>query len=325
MAKAPGKNDREGISLIEIMDLFPTEQSATEWFEAHVWPDGRCCGHCGSTATKAVPSGKPMPYWCTDCRSYFSVKTGTALERSKVPMRKWAIAIYLCVTSLKSVSSMKLHRDLHVTQKTAWFMLHRLRQAWAEDFGADAFGGPAEADETYMGGKRKNMSKAKRAELTGRGAVGKAAVVGTKDRETGKVAARHVRHTDTAHLAGFVAEKTTLGAKVYTDESRAYDALAAWFDHESVNHSAGEYVRGMAHTNGMESFWSMLKRAHQGTFHKISPKHLQRYVSEFSGKHNIRGDDTAAQMAAVAAGLVGRRLMYRDLTADNGLSSGARS
>ena len=131
--------------------------------------------------------------------------------------------------------------------------------------------------------------------------------------------------TPTPRTSRLVAEKTAPGAKVYTDESSAYNALAAWFDHESVNHSAGEYVRGMAHTNGMESFWAMLKRAHQGAFHKISPKHLERYVQEFAGKHNIRGDDTAAQMAAVAAGLVGRRLMYRDLTADNGLSSGARS
>ncbi len=326
MQKAPGKAFREGIALIEIMDLFPTEQAATKWFETHVWPNGRHCGHCGSVETKKVPNAKPMPYWCRDCKSYFSVRTGTALERSKVPLRKWAIAIYICVTSLKSVSSMKLHRDLKVTQKTAWFMLHRLREAWAEEMGQD-FTGPVEADETYVGGKRKNMSNAKRKELagTGRGATGKEAVVGTKDRETNKVAVRHVDRTAAPHLAGFVAHTTKFGSKVYTDESKAYNALNDWYDHESVNHSAGEYVRGMAHTNGMESFWAMLKRAHGGTFHKISPKHLQRYAREFAGKHNFRGEDTAAQMAAVAAGLVGRRLMYRDLTAENGLSSGARS
>ena len=326
MQKAPGKAHREGISLIEIMDLFPTEEAATAWFEAHVWPDGRVCPHCGSAESKDVPNAKPMPYWCGDCRAYFSVRTGTAIARSKVPLRKWGIAIYICVTSLKSVSSMKLHRDLSVTQKTAWFMLHRLREAWAVEMGQD-FNGPVEADETYFGGRRENMSKAKRAELagTGRGGVGKAAVVGTKDRESNKVAARHVKRVDGGHLAGFVAGKTKPGATVYTDENRAYSPLGAVYDHEAVNHSAGEYVRGMAHTNGVESFWSMLKRAHKGTFHKISQKHLQRYVTEFAGKHNFRGDDTAAQMAAVTAGLVGRRLMYRDLTADNGLSSGARS
>ena len=273
-----------------------------------------------------MPNGKPMPYWCGDFRSYFSVRTGTALARSKIPLRKWGIAIYICVTSLKSVSSMKLHRDLNVTQKTVWFMLHRLREAWAIESGQD-FTGPVEADETYFGDKRKNMSNAKRRELadTGRGPVGKAAVVGTKDWETNRVAARHVERTDGPHLAGFVSENTQPGSKVYTDESAAYNSLGSSFDHEAVNHSAGEYVRDQAHINGMESFWSMLKRAHQGTFHKISPKHLNRYVTEFAGKHNNRDADTAAQMAAVAAGLVGCRLMYRDLTADNGLSSGARS
>ena len=326
MHKAPGKAFREGVSLIEIMDIFPTEDAAREWFEVQVWPRGRCCGHCGSTATKEVPNAKPMPYWCRDCKSYFSVKTGTSLERSKVPLRKWCIAIYLCVTSLKSVSSMKLHRDLKVTQKTAWFMLHRLREAWGGELGQVSFSGPVEADETYFGGKRKNMSNAKRKELagTGRGAVGKAAVVGVKDRETNKVVARHVGKTDSENLGGFVALHTKMGSKLYTDESAAYNILDAWYDHESVNHSAKEFVRGMAHTNSMESFWSMLKRAHTGTFHKISPKHLDRYVREFAGKHNIRESDTIDQMRSVAAGLVGRRLMYRQLTADNGLSSGAR-
>ena len=128
--KAPGKADREGISLIEVMDMFPDEAGATKWFEANVWPTGRCCGHCGSTNTREVPNAKPMPYWCPDCRSYFSVRTGTAIAHSKVPLRKWAMAIYLDVTSLKSVSSMKLHRDLKVTQRTAWFMLHRIREAY---------------------------------------------------------------------------------------------------------------------------------------------------------------------------------------------------
>ena len=123
--KAPGKSHREGITLIGLMNMFPTEEVSTEWFESVLWPGGRCCGHCGSTSTSAVPNAKPMPYWCTDCRSYFSVRTGTALERTKVPLRKWAIAIYLELTSLKSVSSMKLHRDLGVRQSTAWFMLHR--------------------------------------------------------------------------------------------------------------------------------------------------------------------------------------------------------
>ena len=229
-------------------------------------------------------------------------------------MRQWVFAIYLDMTSLKGVSSMKLHRDIGVSQKTAWFMLHRIREAWSAERDA-LFSGPVEADETYMGGRRKNMPKSKRQGLTGRGAVGKAAVVGAKDRTTKRVSARVVESTDAHTLQGFVRERTAPGAKVFTDESRAYDGLGSDFDHEAVCHSVGEYVRGMAHTNGIESFWSMLKRAHKGTFHKISAKHLQRYVNEFAGRHNVREADTIDQMASVVIGLVGKRLMYRELIA----------
>ena len=321
--KAPGMAHREGISLIALMELFPDEETATKWFESTVWPEGRCCGHCGSTRTNEVPKAKPMPYWCSDCRSYFSVRTGTAIERSKIPLRKWAIAIYLEMTSLKGVSSMKLHRDLGISQKSAWFMLHRIRQAWAAPNNGQ-FSGPVEVDETYMGGKRRNMSNAKRKGLagTGRGAVGKVAVVEAKDRASGRVAAKVIESTDKPTLQGFVIDHTAPGATVYSDEASAYEGLP--FPHESVKHSVAEYVRGMAHTNGMESFWSMLKRAYIGTYHKLSPKHLDRYVQEFAGKHNIRDADTLAQMTTVAAGLVGRRLMYRNLIAPNGLPSGAR-
>ena len=323
--KAPGKSDREGLSLIEVMDMFPDEAEATRWFEAHMWPTGRCCGKCGSVNTHEVPNAKPMPYRCRDCRAYFSVRTGTALERSKVPLRKWVIAIYLELTSLKSVSSMKLHRDIKVSQPTAWFMLHRIREAWAPKPGGPKFSGPVEVDETYFGGKRANMSNAKRAELadTGRGAVGKMAVVGGKDRESNRVGAKVVESTDKATLQGFVIDHTAPGATVYSDEAAAYKGLP--FDHEAVMHSVAEYVRDQAHTNGVESFWALLKRAHTGTFHKMSPKHLNRYVQEFAGKHNVREEDTLAQMVTVAAGLIGKRLMYKTLIKDNGLPSGARS
>ena len=323
--KGPGRAYREGLTIVQLMDMFPTEEAATAWFESVLWPDGeRHCGKCGSVRTREVPSAKPMPYWCTDCRGYFSVRTGTPLARSNVPMRKWVIAIYLCLTSLKSVSSMKLSRDIGVKQETAWFMLHRIREAWAGD-GEGPFDGPVEIDETYFGGKRKNMSKAKRKELagTGRGAVGKTAVVGAKDRDTNKVVAQVVEATDSVTLHDFVADTAEPGAVVYTDDAAAYEGIPN--PHESVKHSVNEYVRGMAHTNGIESFWSMLKRAHKGTFHKISPKHLDRYVQEFAGKHNVRESGTLAQMRDTVAGLVGRNLLYRDLIADNGLSSGARS
>ena len=319
--KAPGKAHRDGVTLVQLMDMFPDETTATTWFESVIWPDGRHCPKCGSLRTHEASHAK-MPYWCTDCRSYFSVKTGTAMQRSKIPLRKWAIAIYLCLTSLKSVSSMKLQRDIGVSQPTAWFMLHRIREAWASENGGP-FDGPVEVDETYFGGKRKNMSKSKRKELagTGRGAVGKTAVVGMKDRDSNKVTARVVNDTDGQTLQGFVADHAAPDATVYTDDHGGYQGMP--FEHETVKHSISEYVNGMAHTNGIESFWSMLKRAHKGTFHKISPKHLDRYVKEFAGKHNVRVSGTLAQMRNTVARLVGRNLLYRDLIADNGLPSGS--
>ena len=154
--KAPGRVHRKGITLMELAARFPDEEAARKWFEAQLWPAERCCGHCGSTRTTEA-SHKTMPYWCSDCRSYFSVKTGTALAASNVKLRKWVWAIYLELTSLKGVSSMKLHRDIGVSQKTAWFMLHRIREAFTRP--GDAFTGPVEVDETYMGGREKKRSE----------------------------------------------------------------------------------------------------------------------------------------------------------------------
>ena len=321
--KAPGKSHREGITLPQLFKLFPDDATATAWVERTRWPDGAYCPHCGCDRIAHPVKHKTMTHRCKDCRKWFSVRTGTCMESSRLGLQTWVIAIYLLNTGLKGQASMKLHRDLGVTQKTAWHLAHRIREAW-EDNGGSLFGGPVEADETYIGGKRKNKSNAERKAATGRGAVDMEAVVGVKDRETNKVAARHVEDTGIGNVAGFVASKTEVGAKVYTDDAKVYGALDPEFDRESVNHSASEYVRGMAHTNGMESFWSMLKRGYQGTYHKMSPKHLDRYVGEFSGRHNIRPADTLAQMASVVAGMVGKRLRYRELIADNGLESGAR-
>ena len=309
----PGKSGRNGITLFDLEKMFPDEEAARTWFEQEFWgKTGRCCPQCGSVRTHEA-SHKKSPYRCTDCRGYFSVKTGTAMGDSRLPLRKWAFAIFLEVTSLKGVSSMKLHRDLGVTQKTAWFMLHRIREAFALE-GDLRFSGPVEVDETYFGGKRKNMSKSKREALTGRGSVGKTAVVGVKDRKTKKVHARVVSTTDSDTLQGFVREHVEDGATVYTDEATAYLGMKD-FEHDSVKHSIMEYVKGQVHTNGIESFWSMLKRAHKGTFHKFSVKHLQRYVNEFASRQGMRAMDTLNQMQTVVAGMVAKRMTYHDLIA----------
>ena len=320
--KAPGKSYRKGLSLVEIMQMFPDDATAERWFADARWPNGPACPHCGSENVQAGAAHPTMPYRCREreCRKRFSVKTGTVMQASNLGFQVWAIAIYLTLTSLKSVSSMKLHRDLNITQKSAWHLAHRLRKAFAE--GGSVFSGPVEADETYFGGKRRNMSNAKRKELTGRGSAGKVAVAGIKDRATKQVRAMVVERTDKATLQGFVMAHTAPEAIVYTDEASAYEGLP--FAHESVKHSVSEYVRDKAHTNGVESFWAMLKRAHKGTFHKISPKHLNRYVTEFAGKHNLREIDTADQLVEIAIRLDGKQLRYQDLIRDNGLDSGAR-
>ncbi len=245
----------------------------------------------------------------------FSLKTANVMAGTKLGYQTWAIAIYLVTTNLKGISGMKLHRDLEITRKSAWHLAMRLRKA--HEAGKPLFNDPVEVDEACMGGKRKNMPK------SGRGTAGKVAVVGTKDRQTNKVVASKAESTDKDTLHGFVEDVTAPDAKLCTDEAAAYVGMNR--DHESVNHSAGEYVRAMAHTNGMESFWAVLKRGHDGVFHTISPKHLDRYVTEFAARHNIRPRCTSEQMGVAARQMVGKRLRYKDLITDNGLSSGARS
>ena len=322
MAKAPGKAHREGISFIELADMFPDEETATKWFESLIWPNGRHCPRCGSVETSEASATSGLPYYCSGCHKPFSVKIGTALERSRVPLRKWAIAIYFEMVSLKGVSSMRLHRDLKVTQKTAWFMQQRIREAWAGK-GEAMMAGPVEVDETYVGGKMKNMHGDKRREARNKPDYGKTIVAGAKDRATGAVRAQVIEAADKETLTAFVGAHAAPDAAIYTDEARAYSGLP---NRETVNHSAGEYVTedGVS-TNGIEALWAVIKRAQNGVYHKLSPKHLHRYVAGFAAKHNIRDADTLDQMASVVAGMVGKRLMYRDLIADNGLSSGART
>lgn len=202
-------------------------------------------------------------------------------------------------------------------------MLHRLRKA--AETGSGLFSGPVEVDETYMGGKRANMSNAKRKALAeqdaGRGSVGKTTVVGAKDRATNQVRAQVVEHTDNVTLQGFVVDNAAPRAAVYTGEASVYEGLP--MPHDAVKHSVKEFVRGQIHTNGMESFWSMLKRGYVGVYHKMSPKHLNRYVTELQDRHDDRERDAIHQMGGIVDGMGGKRFRYRDLVEPNGLPSGA--
>jgi transposase-like protein len=267
-------------------------EAAREHLESVRWPKGPVCPHCGAVDRISKLNGKahrPGLYDCGHCRDQFTVTVGTVFERSKISLDKWLLAATLIASSKKGISSKQIERMLNVTYKTAWFMTHRLREAMKTG-GIFGSGGIVEADETYVGGKVKNMHRSKRDRKNIGAAWGKQMIFSLVDRKGGKVRSFHLPSVSAANLKPVLeAQLNTKKTRLMTDGEGQYRILAPIFaSHEAVNHSAGEYVRGEAHTNTAEGYFSIFKRGIIGTFHHVSPQHLQRYATEFDFRYNHR-------------------------------------
>ena len=302
------------ISTFEFLDMIPDAEAARLYLEDRRWHGSPSCPLCGAFEKITARTGKRIGYYrCHDCAGEFTVRTGTIFERSHVPLNKWVYTMYLVVTARKGVSSLQLSKKIGVTQKTAWFMLGRLREAVGDD--DDTLSGVVEVDETYIGGKEANKHEDKKRH-DGRGPVGKTPVLGMRERG-GRSIAQPITGTDSETLRATIEQHVEQGSTVYTDEHRGYNALTG-FTRGTVNHGAKEYVgAGDIHINSAESMWAVLKRSIYGTWHHVSVKHLNRYVSEATFRLNEGNVQyhTLDRLASFVESAFGSRITYEELTA----------
>lgn len=297
-------------TLQEAIIFFADQQNAIDFISALRWPGGVSCPHCQNKEPYFLATRK---IWkCKSCSKQFSVKVGTIFEDSALGLDKWLAAIWMIANAKNGISSYEIHRSLGVTQKSGWFMLHRIRLAM-QNGSFDKLSGHVEVDETYVGGKVKNMHKGKveEREKQGRGAVGKAIVVGLLERN-GQVRTKVVKKAKKKDLHNLIRENVEEGTNLYTDAFKSYDGLTAEYIHETVDH-ATEYVRGNVHTNGIENFWSLFKRALRGTYVNCDPDHLFRYLDEQTFRFNNRKTTDGIRFLLVLNMVTGKRITYSQL------------